>query len=166
MNLNDLLANGPPAVKVSKTDPNVANQIRDHLRARIPEAFEIDGVWVTGSNVWKFLYDETPDPTSDIDVICENINTTDGDLTGPPRSLLRIRMGATFMADTKPSLPCDVQGDGANYMAQCRTIDMWDTADDVIGSLNRYPEHSHAHARAAYNCKTGVLIVLPNPKAP
>lgn len=167
MNLSDLLEKAvSPPVKVSRTTPNVANQIREHLRIYIPEAFEVDGVWITGSNVWKFLYGETPDLGSDIDVICENIATTNGDLIGPARSVFRTVLGATHVTDCKPSLPCDVQGNGSKYESKGRTIDMWDATDSVIGSLERYSEHSHAHCRAAYNCKTGVLIVLPNLKAP
>lgn len=167
MNLNDLRKGIQAEGKRSTTDANVANQIEAHLRSIIPEAFEVPGVWVSGSNVWKFLYGQVPAEDSDIDVICEPDNPRGGNLP-TPRTQLVVRANAEAVRECQPSVPCDVNGGGMKYrrMRDGRTIDMWNADGDVIGSLRRYPEHSHAHCRAAYNCHDGVLIVLPNPKAP
>lgn len=165
MNIDDLMKGIAPPAKVSRPEPNVANQIREHLLGRIPEAFEVDGVWITGSNVWRFLYGELPDVLSDIDVIVEPITTSVGDRTDSARRLFLDQLGATYIRDCSPSVPADINAEGAKYESKGRTIDVWETTDNIPGSLSRYPDHSHAHCRAAYNCKTGVLIVLPNTKA-
>lgn len=146
-----------PATKVSWTDANVANIIGNHLRTLLPEAFKIDGVWLTGSNVWRFLYGDVPSDTSDIDVMVHD--------NGMAKGLLLEATKAELVTNTTPS--GHVDSDGQKYrLPNGRTMDIWTASQRTpAAALLTYPDHSHAQCRAAYNAKDGYLIVLPNPKA-
>lgn len=178
MTFDDIIDGPAPPLKVSWTEPNVANRIRDHLLKVIPEAFDIDGVWVTGSNVWRFIYGNVPSPDADIDVFVEDVVTTvvvptpmgPGEVTDTARTLFLRRLEIEAQAPTAPSAGARADLEGTkSKLKDGRTVDVWRTeygSNPIVDTLMGYPEHSHAHCRAAYNCKTGVLIVLPNPKAP
>lgn len=156
MNVDEILS-AAPVTKVSWTDPNVANIIEQHLRGLLPEAFNIDGVWLTGSNVWRFLYGDIPSPDSDIDVMVHD--------NGMARELLLTATGAVEITGTRPS--GHVGGDGTKYrLPNGRTMDVWTaTQRSPVEALRTYPEHSHAQCRAAFHAKLGYLVILPNPKA-
>ncbi len=152
--------------KVSWTEPNLANLIEAHLRVVLPEATGVDGIWVTGSNVWRFVYGDMPEPGSDIDVIAELQTWTS------PRQELKDRLKIVSSAPTAPSTVSRPDLNGAKHLLEDgRTIDIWENNTGVTGiagvvlMLREYPEHSHAHCRAAYNPSSGMLLVLPNTKA-
>lgn len=177
-------AGAAPATKVSWTDRNVANDIKDHLQKLVPELFNntVEGredssflkaaVWVTGSNVWRFVYGDVPDPSSDIDIIVA--------IKGRPvyspshhqwfkehdeaRDHLVKQLGLIQVASTSPSGVAE-EKKGAKYIdVKGRTFDIW-YAHTVQDALADYPEHSHAQARVAYSPAENLLVMLPNSKA-
>lgn len=166
------LLEGPPPTKVAWTLPNVANAVRAHVRSIAPELFAIPGAWVTGSNVWRFLYGGKPDPTSDLDIVC--LRTTED------RSVVLAVLDAlklVMVSETRPS-GASMDNTGAKYITESgRTVDVWkcpepesyqevpeDELTQVTRALRAYPEHSHAQAMAAYSPYLDLLVVIPNPK--
>lgn len=146
----------PPKAALPIT--NVANRVADHVRALVPEAFQLPDVWVTGSNVWQFLYDMEPQESSDIDIIVADEGV---------RSQLVLLLDARCVADTAPSTRDRVDLGGKKYAcADGRSIDIWRYDNDIVTTLRGYPRHSHAHCMAAFCPSTGVLLVIPNPEAP
>lgn len=175
MNFTEKQLGPAPAAKVSWTEPNVANQIADHLRRVIPEAFQVPGVWVTGSNVWRFVYGDMPDPDADIDIICERAEERS------PRLEMRDLLKIKDEAPTAPSAAERSDLNGRKYLLEDgRTVDIWAPPiaeiehtrienlglEGILYLLRQYPEHSHAHARCAYSPTLGILVVLPNTAAP
>ena len=158
--------------KVAKTVGNIANTVVDHVYAILPELAEmtdpaVRNVVVTGSNVWKYLYGEVPDPQSDIDIVYLVPETSDisavncAVVTEP---LLRC-LGLEYELGT-PTYPVKlVVLPGRRYItADGRTVDIWVFPGTVEQALLNYPSESHAHCRAGFTITQG-LTVLPNERA-
>lgn len=163
--------------KISRSDAySVANEIRDRVLARFPElrTNPIDGVWFTGSNVWTALLGEEAPAGSDWDIMLVDCvaNTTheSGEalvkLLGLDK-LVSISTSKKNRPDERgkfdgPDYADDeVWGRGVCYKGPLGEVDVWHVDGKLHDVLRNFPDHSHAHCRAAYSLTHG-LVALPN----
>lgn len=171
------MADVAPARKYQRIAPHIGNTVNEHVVNLCPELRGMKGAFLTGSNVWKFLYDEKPDPTSDVDVIVTRTERVpyngQRDLLLPQWRETRRRIvemyDMQFVDNTFPSIGDRNEediGEGVKYLARAgalkgRTVDIW-FATNLATGLRSYPGHSHGHARAAWCFHEEALVVMPN----
>lgn len=161
--------------KVARTDANMANKIAAHLRAKWPELQHLP-VWFSGSQVWSFLYGEEPPAGSDTDIFVLKdepaiISYEGGFLSSirverPVIDQVFVNLGLTKEQVT-PRTPANpmYQSNGFDVKTERGDIDVWTAeAKSVVEQLRMYPGGSHAHCRAAFSFRDG-LVVLPNEAA-
>lgn len=162
-------------VKVSQPWQNAANKIRDHLLAKWPELQYCADIWFSGSQVWSFLYGQEPPETSDLDIFALKdappVISYEGDFLGMAR-VERTPIGHALHClglkpeQGRPKNPVNASQEysvnGADFTHERGEIDVWTSkgksVEDVLGM---YPGASHAHCRAAFSFRKG-LVVLPN----
>lgn len=145
--------------KVSRPTPNVANLIRDHLDRRVPTpVLSISDLWFCGSNVWRFLYGETPDPRADLDVFCATRESYDR---------LAAIIGEVYGCTPEEDRPEIQRSRGVGGVGfRCHTtfgwVDAWhEELPPFIVPLT-FPEDGYAHCRAMFLASGSLLIVIPN----
>lgn len=158
--------------KTSRTDlQNAANVCRERVLARFPEfaqfrcdITELSGsVWFTGSQIWTAVYG-LPAPDSDWDIFLTNDHLGVRDALDSLKDLLELNGCATIPTHQKNggNNTYSKENNGMCYATPRGELDIWATLeDDVFGQLNEYKSGSHAHCRAAFNLKYG-LVVMPN----
>lgn len=165
--LTDLIekANEATKLKVAKTTPNVANQVAAHIQAIAPDLAMVKGLWFSGSNVWKFVYGETPADGSDIDCFFLQKAPMDFSMFEDQRHALLQRLGyedTDAVWDTvKTGANLDKYAQGCKFMHRGRKVDVWVGHDNVAETLGDYPTASHAHCRVAFSFEHG-LVIIPN----
>lgn len=171
----DEKSNPPPR----SVEPNAANKIAEHLKAKWPELVGIPGLWFSGSQVWSHLYGKEPPTESDLDVFaCQDaqpvvsylgvgtfLGMSKTERTPIGEMLHRLGLkpeeGRTKNTAGKPHYHVN----GADFTHPTRgEIDVWTTAaKDAVTCVKGYPR-SHSHCRAAFSFTEG-LVVLPNEAA-
>jgi hypothetical protein len=159
------------ATKASRTTPNAANLVAAHLRATCPDLCDVPDLWFSGSNVWKALYGETPDPDADIDVFMLQAPRDPADFDEYPFSAgwrlcqqLGIPCDDTLESGVTTGRDEDLYAMGMKALYKGRKLDIWEGASTVRATLENYPTRTHAHCRAAFSFTEG-LVVLPNEAA-
>lgn len=167
----------PPHHKVSRTDGNIANYLREHILDRFPELRDAPprGIWFVGSNVWSALYGDGSAP---IDADWDVVAVTDLGLPAKYTLLafvekLGLDKHASINTSRKRRRDSDERygdngdewGNGTCYLTPGGQVDTWESPDGtILGALRQFPLHSHAHCRAAFSLTDG-LVVLPNDQA-
>ena len=174
-------------MKISQSEPNVANRIAMRVTQRFPDLARnpIDDVWFTGSNIWTCLYEYTGPSeyameTRDWDIFTIGELAAIRLVTGMSWNLLpafptkRKRDGIRDPIITPGNLPSlskryDPDGnpysEGYCYITDQGDVDVWVAGSgSALAEIRDYPDTSHAHCRAAFSLTDG-LIVLPNEAA-
>lgn len=176
------IENQPTEGKVSWSRPNVANLVQDWLKAKWPAFPLIEHAWVTGSSVWRFLYDEVPEDGADLDVfVCRNAWPQHASVDGlfssmsSPDSVLQdwtaLQAWVSSLPKQKESLVVSpgkmtTSLGGQRHYTEFGSLDIWFSSHALVrNQLLSYPPASHAHCMAAYNLFEEQLIVLPNKAA-
>lgn len=155
-----------PERKVSLAALNSGNAVRSRLVELSAEAlFGMPCVFITGSNIWRPALGITmPEVTPDLDII----------LTGGDQEQLR-EVVKKALDITELLVPTGPSMTEARYMATLEgfkyltktglVVDIWGMAN-IYRALQQYPQHSHAHARMAWDCEHEVLLMYPNTHEP
>lgn len=170
--LFESIAKAGPAPR--STEPNVANKIAAHIRAKWPELVGVPGLWFSGSQVWSFLYDKEPPADSDWDIfVCKNaapVVSYEGGFLGSPTRTERApleealyRIKPLKVTPRQPPNPM-YSSNGSDVETERGDIDVWTSeAESPQRAIRDYPA-SHSHCRAAFSFTEG-LVVLPNEAA-
>jgi hypothetical protein len=161
------------ATKVSRTEPNLANDVAAHIRRIAPELALVPNLWFSGSNVWRILYGETPADDADIDVFFAGPHrlVTKQGILGDVREAadelvktLGIQSGDSMHSPVRTGRNEDLYGVGIKALWRGKKLDIWAGGETVAETLNNYPSRTHAHCRAAFSFTEG-LVVLPTEAA-
>jgi hypothetical protein len=174
-----------PDAKVSRPIANIANVVHDHVARTWPEiaSLGLDGVWFTGSRIWWLLYpDLLPARVPSLEVDWDIFALREPQAQALARIMRWNRMPACRTRDkwTKDARVAAedmvprgvgrrdrdlVYDEGCSYATDRGVVDLWIAASgDVATEIRDYPTESHAHCRAAFSFRGG-LIVLPNERA-
>lgn len=164
MNLEQLKCG--PTRKASRSEPNSGNAVLDRLVELLADVlFGMPNVFITGSNVWRpALGIPMPEVTPDLDII----------LTGGDQEQLRevVKKALNITELLVPTGPSMTEArdtatlEGFKYLTKTGlVVDIWGMAD-IHRALQQYPQHSHAHARMAWDCEHGALLMYPNTFVP
>ena len=152
----------PSGTKVCRTDGNVANAVNQTVWDRVPQLKGMRGVHVTGSTVWARVYGDHA--FSDLDIM----------ITGNfiqrwwrRRQVVHILKLKYVRETLRYAAARDRVGRvGKKYHSdEHGRVDIWYARRGVIASMMQYPEESYGHCRAALDCETEALVLLPNPRA-
>jgi hypothetical protein len=175
MGIKDLIAKCTERnlTKVSSPTPNVANLIAAHIRHIAPELAAVPGLWFSGSNVWRWLYNDG-DPAPDADIDCfftKPVNRASdggfGSWTDQRSELVRtlgIPPSDQEWSTVRTGFQQDKYAMGVKFLFKGRKVDLWEGLETAALTLADYPTASHAHCRAAFSFTEG-LVVLPNEAA-
>jgi hypothetical protein len=154
MDLGSMNAKGLFSKQPSRTTPNIANKVRSYIEENHRALCGIHGLWITGSTIWKLLYDETPDGTQDLDVFV---------LDETRRSVVKALLEHLVIPAPAGSKTLTSMGGERLHFPNERSLDLW-VAEDPIDAISNY-DASHSHARVAYCPYNGALIVIANEAA-
>lgn len=164
MNLEAIRSDGP-VIKTALTTPNPANTVVTHLvdTLKLTPLFDMAGVFITGSNVWRPALGLPTVADSDIDIMVVDTPT---DTVDELRDAIIEKLTlADSSYPTAPSMTYDQDAailPGRKYVRpDGRVVDIWGMKR-LHQALQQYPEHSHASSRMAWDCEHGCLIIFPN----